>query len=251
MADANVWDYVGPAVQAGAGVVGALGGASAAAGGYNNAAGTIQGGVNTSGAVLSPYSSTGSAAESTLANLYGIGGQAPDFSAFTNSPGYQFQKQQGDQAIQRAANATGGGFSSTTLAQLGNYNSGLAASQYQQYLQGLYGLTQTGAGAASAQGSQAITGATAQGNAQVGAGQSNASGIAGAAGSLANLAGKLPWQQIGGANGSSGDPSIGTYAGNVSNDAVNEINNWQVQPITPDTANSSGVTSLYGDASNP
>lgn len=250
MADASIWDYVGPTVQAGAGIAGALGGAGAAAGGYNNAAGTIQGGIDTSGAVLSPYSSTGSAAEGALANLYGIGGQTPNFSAFTNSPGYQFEQQQGDAAINRSAAASGGAFSTTTMAQLGKFNQGLASTQYQQYLQGLYGLTQTGAGAASAQGSQAITGAAARGNAQVGAGQSNASGIAGAAGSLANLAGKLPWSSIGGgANSASGDPGIGTYAGNASSDAVNDINNnFQLQPIDP---NSSGVTSFYGDSSNP
>lgn len=249
MADSSLWDYVGPAVQAGAGLYGAYGGSAAASGGYNNAAGTIQGAVNTSGAYLSPYAGTGSAAESALANMYGLGGTAPNFSAFTNSPGFQFQEEQGDQAIQRGANASGNGYSTTTLAGLANYNSGLASTQYQQYLQNLYGLTQTGAGAASAAGGQAITGASAVGNAQVGAGNANASGIAGAAGSIANAAGKLPWQQIGNYFSGSGGPNTSQANG----DATNAVNDYSSNFSVPSLygSDASGVTTYFGDGSNP
>lgn len=197
MADTSLWDYVGPAIQAGAGIGGALSASGASQNGYSGAIGANQTGLNTSYGALSPYSNTGSAAESALASLYGLGGQTPNFSAFTNTPGYQFQVQQGDNAINRAAAASGNAFSTTTLAQLGNYNSGLAATQYQQYLQNLYGLTQTGAGAASSLGGQAIQGAGNLGTQYGNRGNANASGIAGAAGAIANAAGKLPWGQIG------------------------------------------------------
>lgn len=250
MADPSIWDFVGPAVQGGAGIYGASAGAGAASGGYNNAAGTIQGAVNNSGSYLSPFANGGASAVGAYENLLGLGGQAPNFAAFTNSPGFQFQKQQGDQAIQRAANASGNGFSTTTLAGLANYNSGLASTQYQQYLQNLYGLTQTGANAASAAGSQGITGASAIGNAQVGAGNANASGIAGSAGAVANLAGKLPWQQIG--NYFSG--GSGPNTGQVNTDATNTLNDYSNNFSVPSlygSPDSSGVTTYFGDSSNP
>lgn len=243
----SLWDYVGPAVQGGAGIIGALGASGAASSGYGNAAGANQTGINTSSQVLSPYSSTGSQAESALASLYGLGGTAPNYSAFTNSPGYQFQQQQGSNAINRAAAASGNAFSSTTLAQLGNYNSGLASTQYQQYLQNLYGLTQTGAGAASAQGAQAVTGANNLGTQYGNQGNANASGIAGAAGAVANAAGKL----FGSGSSSSGSPDtsgIGTYASSASQDAAGGINNsLTAQPITV-PYDSSGVQALYGQS---
>jgi hypothetical protein len=109
-------------------------------------------------------------------------------------------------------------------------------------LQNLYGLTQTGAGAAGSLGSQAIQGSTAVGNANVGAGNANASGIAGAAGAVANAAGKLPWQQIGNYFSGSGsytpDPNISN--GSLADSAVFNDPNMTVQPID-----------LYGDNSNP
>lgn len=248
MADASssLWDYVGPAVQGGAGIIGALGASGASSSGYGNAIGANQTGINTSGAVLSPYSSTGSAAESALASLYGLGGQAPNYSAFTSTPGYQFQVQQGDNAINRAAAASGNGFSSTTLAQLGNYNSGLASTQYQQYLQNLYGLTQTGAGAASAQGAQAVQGAGNLGTQYGNQGNANASGIAGAAGAVANAAGKLFGS---GSSSNSPDTSgIGTYASQEAGNSADYVNNnLTAQPITV-PYDSSGVQALYGQS---
>lgn len=237
------WDLVGPAIQAGAGIYGGVASGNAVAGGYNTAAGTIQGALNTSAGALSPYAGTGNRAESALASLYGIGGQAPNFDAFTNSPGYQFQVQQGDQAIQRAANASGNGFSATTLAQLGKYNSGLASTQYQQYLQNLYGLTGLGAGAAANLGDQAIRGAGTLGSAQVGSGLARSAGTNGAMNSLVTAAGKLPWQQIG--NYFSNPPSTpGTTGG--TNDASGVATLFGFND--PSTSNSdSGTTTYWGD----
>lgn len=248
MADASssLWDYVGPAIQAGAGIGGALGASGASSSGYNSAIGANQNGLGTSYGALSPYSNTGSAAESALANLYGLGGQAPNFSAFTNSPGYQFQQQQGSNAINRAAAASGNAFSTTTLAQLGNYNSGLAASQYQQYLQNLYGLTQTGAGAASSLGGQAVTGAANVGTQYGNKGNATASGIAGAAGAVANAAGKFPWSSLAGGNPDTS--GIGAYANTEAGNSADYVNNnLTTQPINV-PYDSSGVQALYGDS---
>lgn len=204
----SLWNLVGPV--AGPAVIGAgnyLGGQTIA-GGYNAAGQTIQGGLNTSEAALSPYAYTPQASLSALASLYGLGGAAPNYAAFTGQPGYQFQVQQGDQAINRAAAARGNEFSSSTVASLANYNSGLANSTYQQYLQNLFGLTGLGAGAAQGLGAQALQGTTAIGSTQANAGLATASGINGAAGSLAAIAGKLPWQSIFGSGGNGGNPNV-------------------------------------------
>lgn len=246
MADASssLWDYVGPAVQAGAGVIGALGASGASSSGYGNAIGANQQGLSTSYGALSPYSNTGSAAESALANLYGLGGQAPNFSAFTNSPGYQFQRQQGENAINRGAAASGNAFSSTTLAQLANYNQGLAGTQYQQYLQNLYGLTQTGAGAASSLGGQAVTGAGNVGTQYGNKGNANASGIAGAAGAVANAAGKF----FGSSSNSPDTSGIGAYANTEAGNSADYVNNnLTAQPINV-PYDSSAVQALYGES---
>lgn len=248
MADASqssLWDYVGPAIQAGAGVGGALGASGASSSGYGSAINANQQGLNTSYGALSPYSTTGSQAESALASLYGLGGQAPNYSAFTSSPGYQFQQQQGQNAINRGAAASGNAFSTTTLAQLANYNQGLAGTQYQQYLQNLYGLTQTGAGAASSLGGQAVTGSGNVGQQYGNQGNANASGIAGAAGAVANAAGKF----FGSGSTNSPDTSgIGTYANQTAGDTAGYVNdNLTAQPINVGY-DSSGVQALYGDS---
>jgi hypothetical protein len=195
--DPSIWSFIGPAAQIGAGLYGSLAGSGQAEGGYNNAYGSAQTGINTSAAALGPYQTGGSAAVGAYQNLLGLGGQAPNFAAFTDSPGYKFEVNQGNQAIQRAANAAGNGFSSTTLAQLGAYDQGLASTHYQQYLQNMYGLIGVGANAAVARGNQALTGAGIAGGAQVGAGVSRGVGDANASGVVATGLSKLPWGQIG------------------------------------------------------
>ena len=233
------WDLVGPGISA----LGSVYSGSAAAGGYNAARGTLQNAVNASGAYLSPYANGGASATSAYENLLGLGGVAPNFDAFTNSPGYQFQKQQGEQALNRAALAQGNGFSTTTLAGLDKYNSGLASTQYQQYLQNLFGLIQTGAGAASAAGSQGITGASAVGNAQVGSAMANNSGVNGAL----VVAQKLPWQSIGNYFSSPDTSGIGSSANSTAGDFIDNYNSNFNVPSLYGTPDSSGVTTYFGN----
>lgn len=255
VSNGGIWDFVGPVIQAGAGVYGATSAAGSAAGGYNNAAGITQGALGTSEAALSPYAGAGVPALGALSSLYGLNGQPPNYSSFYNQPGYAFSQQQGDQAIQRAANATGGGFSTTTLGQLSNYNSGLASTYYNNYVNQLYGLASLGLGGASSLGSQAIAGAGQVGQNYVGAGNANASGVAGATGAIIGAAGKLPWQQIGSGisslfgGGNSGSLQTVTPSLNSSDYATPGYDSSAAgggfQPVNTD------LSDLYGDSSNP
>jgi hypothetical protein len=85
--------------------------------------------------LYSPYVQQGQTATNSIQNL--LSGQGSNLNtpfSFTqadlpNSPGYQFTLQQGQQAIQRAAAAQGGLFSSGTLKSLAGYATG-TANQY-------------------------------------------------------------------------------------------------------------------------
>ncbi len=55
----------------------------------------------------------------------------PTLAQAENEPGFQFQEQQGDKAIQESAAATGGAFSGGTAKSLDNYNTNLAQTDYQ------------------------------------------------------------------------------------------------------------------------
>jgi hypothetical protein len=52
-------------------------------------------------------------------------------ASIEGDPGYQFRKQQGEQAINRSASAAGGRFSGRTLEALQGFNSGLASQEAQ------------------------------------------------------------------------------------------------------------------------
>lgn len=120
---------------------------------------------------------------------------AADLNA-TQSPGYAFQLQQGNNALTNAASLSGG-MNSNNLQGLINYNQGAANTDYQQSLanymsqfqQGnnvrqqnfanLSNLSQTGANAGLGLGSQSASVGSQIGNNIVGAGQATASGQVG------------------------------------------------------------------------
>ena len=58
--------------------------------------------------------------------------QAPTADQAAQTPGYQFQLQQGNQAIQNSAAASGGLLSGNTLTAMDQYSQGLASTNYQQ-----------------------------------------------------------------------------------------------------------------------
>lgn len=125
-------------------LLGSLGtGINGAVGSSNAAAAMVQGDQNAINnqntflsqlqGIWSPQATAGNSAFPTLSSQLGLTG-TPDYSAFYNSPGFQFAQQQGDQAINRGAAATGNAFSTSTLGALGNYNNGLASQTYQNYI---------------------------------------------------------------------------------------------------------------------
>jgi hypothetical protein len=69
--------------------------------------------------------------------LNGPGGTAAAQAAFQTGPGYQFQLQQGLDAINRSANAAGMGASGNMLREAQTFGQGLAAQEYNNWLKNL------------------------------------------------------------------------------------------------------------------
>lgn len=153
-----------------------------------------------------PYLTAGGNALTALQNGLGIGGgntsgvgslNAPfTMGQFQNSPGYQFQLQQGENAVLNNASATGGVNSGNTLKALTGYGQGVANQDYwnaynayvnaqnQKFgqLQTVAGSGQNAAGNLGALGTQ--VGASV-GNNIVGAGNASAAGQVGSANAIA------------------------------------------------------------------
>lgn len=102
----------------------------------------LGGELNTGLANYSPYLSAGAGATGTLAEMLGTPGQglltpwtqtftAPTADQAAQTPGYQFQLQQGEGALQNSAAAKGGLLSGRTLADMNTYAQGLASTNYQ------------------------------------------------------------------------------------------------------------------------
>lgn len=119
---------------------------------------TLGAGMNTLGSAtnavsgLQPYMSLGAGAAGTLSQLYngapGGNGQ-PDYSAFYNSPDYQFARDQGTAATQNVLSAQGNLMSGGGLTALTNYGQGLASQQYGNYFNRLMGLANVGQSASN------------------------------------------------------------------------------------------------------
>lgn len=127
-----------------------------------------------------PFMDTGVAANNQLAALMGLNGQAPDFSVLTNSPTYQFAKQQGMAGMDASAASHGNLFSGGYGKQLVGFNQGLASQQFNNYYNQLAGLSGTGLSA-----SNALAGVGTNYANQVGQNDTNA-GMATASGYLQN-----------------------------------------------------------------
>ena len=156
----------------GAGALGAVGSgvAGAEAAGATKSATTA--GINEQNAILgqqaslnAPYQAlaTGgggnTGAIQQYQNLLGLGpqGAAGEQATLAQTPGYQFAKQQGLQATENAATATGMGLSGNTLQALDTFSTGLADSTYQQAVGNAQNAV--GIGQASAAGQAANLGA--------------------------------------------------------------------------------------------
>ncbi|SFI84479.1 hypothetical protein [Albimonas pacifica] len=111
-------------------------------------------------------------------------GGGTEYRGFEATPGYQFQLEQGQQAIDRSAAARGGLFSGATMKASQRFGQGLAAQEYNTYLNRLAALAGTGQAATGATASAGQASAANTGNALMTAGQARASGYSGMANAL-------------------------------------------------------------------
>ncbi len=152
-------------------------------------------------ALLNPYVQGGLGSYGTLNNLLGVGGNSSTMqSTLEGLPGYQFTLGQGLKSVQNSAAARGLGSSGAALKGAANYSTGLANSQYGNYVNQLQNSANTGAGAGAAiAGVGQATGANI-GSAQIGAGNAQAAGYNAIGGSIANglnsAAGGFTLQQL-------------------------------------------------------
>jgi len=89
-------------------------------------------------------------------------------AGFETSPGFEFQQEQGINAIERMAAARGNRLGGATLKEAGRYATGLASQDYGNYMNRLSGMSGTGQTGAAQQGvlGQNYAGAVGQNNAQ-------------------------------------------------------------------------------------
>jgi len=189
---------IGGVASLGGGIFGGVSAQNAAnteANAENNALGFQEQAYNTSLANEAPYLQAGNSALSSLQS------QLPSLEApftaqdYQESPGYQFQLGQGEQAIQRSAAASGLLNSTGTEENLNNYAQGAANSDYQQALTNytnsqqqrynmLSGLVGIGQNAASMSNSAATQFATSAGNTAIGTASAQAAGTVGTANAI-------------------------------------------------------------------
>ena len=148
--------------------------------------------------MLQPYRKTGRAASDTLARLYGLNGQPADFSAFTESPDYQFARDQGLQGVERSAAARGGLFSGAAGKALQGYGQGLASQQFSDYFNRMSGLAGQGQNAAATSAGYGQNYASNMGNLYGQRGENAAQGIAGMYEGAGNLIGQIGTAAMGG-----------------------------------------------------
>lgn len=117
----------------------------------------------------------------------------PDYSAFIQSPDYQFRLGQGLNAVQGSAAAQGGLYSGNAFRAINDYASGTAAGEFGNYVNRQLALAGMGQTATTQAGNAAMQTGTNIGNLLVGQGNARASGIIGqgnaVAGGINDLAG--------------------------------------------------------------
>lgn len=112
---------------------GLIGSEQALRGGLEGGLAAMLEGVNQSTNTLSPYMQMGSNAADVMANLSGVNGPAAQQAGYANfmaSPGQQYLRDQGEQAILRNAAATGGLGGGNVQQELQRHAIGLAAQDF-------------------------------------------------------------------------------------------------------------------------
>src|SRR5262249_33352955 len=124
--------------------------------------------------------------------LYGLGvggGGTPNYSAFFNSPDYNFAFQQGQNATQNLLSAKGNLLSGSGLTALTNFGQGLASQQFGNYFNRLLSLSQLGQNAASSLAGNNVASGSQIGNTFGQLGTAQASGIVGGTNALTGAIG--------------------------------------------------------------
>lgn len=141
------------------GAVTNLVGGSKLAGAEKRAAASEAQGYKIARSDLQPFRLAGENALGSYTDALGMNGQdgyQNALAAFQTSPGYQWQLDQGINAIDRSAAARGGLFSGNTLQSAQSFGQGLASQEWNNYLGRLSGLSGRGQNAAAGQGGFAI-----------------------------------------------------------------------------------------------
>lgn len=144
---------------------------------YNEARGNFQ-----------PYLSAGTTSLGSLMSLLS------NPNSIQQSPAFQFQMQQGQQALERSAAARGGLNSGGFAKDLTNYSQGLASNEYQNQFNRLYSLAGMGQSSANSLGSLGQGFANSMSNLYGAKGNANAAGqmaIYGGAANSVQDAGKM------------------------------------------------------------
>ena len=128
------------------------------------------------------------------------GASADPLDVIRNTPGYNFQLEQGTRALN--ANRSAGGISGGELTRdFARFNQGIASSFYQDYANRLAGLAGSAQTASATLGQQGIQSGANIGNTLINAGNARASGILGQGNAFGNL-----FNDIGGFIGQNGWP---------------------------------------------
>lgn len=169
---------------------------------------------------FNPYITAGQSAQGTLANALGLGGAAGNASAlsqFQTGPGYQWQVQQGLDAVNRNAAAQGLTGSGNALTALQNTGNQLANQSWNQWLGNLSGVGATGL---NALGQQTAAGGTLAGL-LAGQGQAMGGAMTGAAQNMAGI-NQGTGQLLGGQTIQAGQMGAGLQTGAAQNIAASQ-----------------------------
>jgi hypothetical protein len=135
---------LGPALTGAAGAYAAQNAAEAETNADTNAITTQQNTLANASNIFGAATSAGNNADTQLQQLEGGTSTPANYSNFYNSPGYTFAVQQGTQAINRQASATGQAYTPNTLDAVGQYVTGTASQNYNNYVGQLQATANTG-----------------------------------------------------------------------------------------------------------
>ena len=128
---------------------------------------------------LSPFRGAGGQGLDAYMFNMGLGPRPDGYTGFQATPGYQFQMDQGTQAVNAMAGARGGLNSGRTLQDLSRFGQGLANQEFGGYMNRLAGLTDMGMGAAGMQANASQNAAAGMSNALAARGNAQAAGAIG------------------------------------------------------------------------